>query len=138
MISKLLLARLRPILQRIVGPFQNSFLAGRSPYDNMILTQEVVHSLMSLKGRKGGMILKLDIHKAYDTVSWQFLRERVLLLDFTHELLDLIMFSISHMTTYIIWNGVFDFLSFHLLGAFVMGILSRHISLSWSWRDFTI
>lgn len=84
------------------------------------------------------MILKLDIHKAYDTVSWQFLRERVLLLDFTHELLDLIMFSISHMTTYIIWNGVFDFLSFHLLGAFVMGILSRHISLSWSWRDFTI
>lgn len=39
-LSKLLVNRLRPILQRIIGPYQSSFL---STSDNIIATQEVVH-----------------------------------------------------------------------------------------------
>lgn len=95
----MLVSRLRPILQRIVGPFQNSFLAGRGTSDNILITQEVVHSLVNLKGQRGGMILKLDIHKAYDTVSFQFLHETLLLLDLPNVLIELVMFSIKHMTT---------------------------------------
>lgn len=105
LVSKVLVSRLRPILHQIVGPFQNSFLAGRGTSDNILITQEVVHSLVNLKGRRGGMILKLDIHKAYDTVSWQFLHETLLLLDLPNVLIELVMFSIKHMTTSIVWNG---------------------------------
>lgn len=99
MISKVLVARLRPILQRVVGPFQNSFLAGS---DNILIVQEMVHNL---KGRGGSMILKLSIHKAYDTVSWSFLHDTLLTFGFPTHVVSLIMYSVSHMKTSILWNG---------------------------------
>nr|WMB96901.1 reverse transcriptase [Solanum melongena]WMB97091.1 reverse transcriptase [Solanum aethiopicum] len=63
LISKVLVARLRPILQRVVGPFQNSFLAGRSTADNILVTQEEIHSLMNRKGRQGGILSLIFIKR---------------------------------------------------------------------------
>ncbi|ONK56452.1 uncharacterized protein A4U43_C10F8860 [Asparagus officinalis] len=74
-LTKLIVNRLQPLLQENVAPFQNSFLPGRGTSDNIIVTQDVVHSLMKRKGRKGGVIFKIDLHKAYDSVSWDFLRK---------------------------------------------------------------
>lgn len=95
----MLVSRLRPILQRIVGPFQIRFLAGRGTSDNILIMHEVVHSLVNLNGQWGGMILKLDIHKVYDTVSFQFLYETLLLLDLSNILIEIVIFFIKHMTT---------------------------------------
>lgn len=46
-----------------MGPFQNSFLAGRGTSEKILIVQEMVHTLMNLNPlRKGGsMILKLEI-----------------------------------------------------------------------------
>lgn len=104
-LSKVIVNRLRPILQRIVGPFQSSFLPGRSTTDNILITQEVEHSLMRRKGRQGGMICKIDLHKAYDSVSWQFIRESLLFFHVPVSLVDLIMFCISNIDIAVIWNG---------------------------------
>lgn len=41
----------------------------------MVITQEVLHSLRKKKGKKGAMIVKIDLEKAYDRVDWQFLEE---------------------------------------------------------------
>lgn len=40
-----------------------------------------MHSLMGKKGRKGAMICKIDLHKAYDSVSWSFFIEVLLFYD---------------------------------------------------------
>lgn len=73
-ISKIIVDRLRPLLTKIVSPFQSSFIPGRTTNDNIIITQEILHTLRSKKGKKGGMIFKIDLEKAYDKVSWKFLQ----------------------------------------------------------------
>lgn len=45
----------------------------KSIFDNLVITQEVINSLNNLKGRKIGMILKIDLEKAYDKIQWDFL-----------------------------------------------------------------
>lgn len=41
----------------------------------MVVCQEIVHSLRYTSGRRGGIVLKLDMEKAYDRMSWQFIVE---------------------------------------------------------------
>ncbi|GJX56334.1 probable L-cysteine desulfhydrase, chloroplastic [Tanacetum coccineum] len=71
-ISKILTSRIKKGLNKLVNLNQSAFIQGRSIQDNILLTQEL------LKGynRKGGSkrcSLKIDIAKAYDTISWEFL-----------------------------------------------------------------
>ncbi|GLT65467.1 hypothetical protein SLA2020_378990 [Shorea laevis] len=54
---------------QLIGPYQSSFLAGRSMTNNIVLTQEVVHSMQRMKGSNGAMLLKIDLHKAFDSVD---------------------------------------------------------------------
>ena len=51
------------------------------------------------------MILKLDIHKAYDTLNWDFLQSILLEFGFPTKLIDLIMFCVRNMAISVIWNG---------------------------------
>lgn len=104
-LSKVIVNRIRPLLQQLVGPLQGSFLPGRSTADNIILTQETIHSMTRLKGRRGAMALKIDLHKAFDSVSWSFLREVLHHFNFPPPLIELIMFSISSNRLSILWNG---------------------------------
>lgn len=55
-ITKIIVARIRPMLLKIISPNQSSFIPGRSTTDNTIITQEVLHTLRAKKGKKGGMI----------------------------------------------------------------------------------
>lgn len=50
---------------------QSGFIRGRSITENFILASELVQS--ALKGKKPMIVLKLDFHKAFDTVSWDAL-----------------------------------------------------------------
>ncbi|CAH9085655.1 unnamed protein product [Cuscuta epithymum] len=103
-ISKLLVSRMRKWIGQIIGPFQSSFVPGRGTTDNILITQEVVHSLESRKGRKCGMIMKLDLQKAYDCLSWKFLEVTLTDFGFPMEFTRLIMNSIREMKIGIIWN----------------------------------
>ncbi|XP_073054082.1 uncharacterized protein [Primulina eburnea] len=64
-ISKLLYSRLRDVVERLVTPNQSGFVPGRMISDNILLAQELTHSL-TLPTRGGNVILKLDMAKAYD------------------------------------------------------------------------
>ncbi|KAL5581946.1 hypothetical protein UlMin_014388 [Ulmus minor] len=76
-VTKILANRLKPLLDRIICPTQNAFVPGRSIHDNSVLVQEAIHSMKKKKGALGWMALKIDLEKAYDRVSWQFI-EKVL------------------------------------------------------------
>jgi hypothetical protein len=69
LLSKILVSRLRPFLDDIVSPLQNSFIPGRSTKDNAIVLQEVLHSMRKSKKKNGDMVFKLDLEKAYDRVN---------------------------------------------------------------------
>lgn len=65
-ITKIIAQRLRLILPYVVSENQSSFTPGRSIIDNILWLQETIHFLRYLKGKKGYMILKLDLEKVYD------------------------------------------------------------------------
>lgn len=105
LLSKVLVNRIRPLLEKLIGPHQSSFLPGRSTSDNIILTQEAIHSMRNSKCKKGSMILKIDLHKAFDCVSWDFLREVLSHFNFPPILINLILFCVSSCSLSVLWNG---------------------------------
>lgn len=70
--SKLLVKRLSSLLPRIISFKQGAFIHVRNIFENISLTQEMVHSINKpCRGRN--VMLKIDMAKAYDSVEWNFL-----------------------------------------------------------------
>lgn len=62
---------------------QSTFVPGRSIIDNALIAIELIHYLKcKKKGALGDVALKLDISKAYERVSWEYLQEIMLKLGF--------------------------------------------------------
>ncbi|KAL8151704.1 hypothetical protein V2J09_021512, partial [Rumex salicifolius] len=74
-ITKVMVIRLKEVISKLIGPTQSSFIPGRLSTDNIVMVQEAVQSMRRRKGRKGWMLLKLDLEKAYDRIRWDFLED---------------------------------------------------------------
>eukprot|EP00253_Pinus_taeda_P026017 PITA_26017 len=74
-ITSMMAKRLKPLLDKLISAEQTSFVEGRQILDGLVVTQEVIHSLKFKKQK--GMMIKLDLSKAYDRLSWKYL-EKVL------------------------------------------------------------
>jgi len=68
-ISKILVNRLWPLLDKIVSPFQSAFIPGRSINENILLMHEIMHKFRKIKGKQACVALKLDMEKAYDRLE---------------------------------------------------------------------
>lgn len=67
-----------PLMMKLTNQNQASFVAGRFITNNIVVAQEVVHSMKGFKGRKYGMALKINLEKVYDRVRWDFLEDPLL------------------------------------------------------------
>lgn len=68
-ISKVSANRLIPVMTKVTGRDQASFIPSRSTVDNIVVAQEVIHSLSKRRGKKAGFMVKVDLEKAYDRVD---------------------------------------------------------------------
>ncbi|XP_060187662.1 uncharacterized protein LOC132616912 [Lycium barbarum] len=71
-ISKLLNSKLSTILPRIISQNQSGFVKGRAITENIFLTQQIFNDIGKQVPRDN-IVIKLDMSKAYDKVSWNFL-----------------------------------------------------------------
>ena len=71
-ITKLLANRLQLVLPTIINPSQAAFIKGRSIQSNILLANDLTRNLHS-KHRGNRVCLKADLHKAFDSISWNFL-----------------------------------------------------------------
>lgn len=81
-ITKVLVNRFRPLLSDLAGPLQGNFTPGRGTTDNIILAQEVMQTIHTHTTKGGLVALKIDLEKAFDRVSWDFLRSTLMILVF--------------------------------------------------------
>ncbi|GKV38629.1 hypothetical protein SLEP1_g46518 [Rubroshorea leprosula] len=58
-----------------------------------------------LKGKKRALAFKIDLHKAFDSVDWNYLREVLIDFNLPDQLVRLIMFSVTSLQLSVIWNG---------------------------------
>ena len=68
-ISKILAARLKPPLHKLIYPLQAAFVPNRTIQENSILVHEIFHTMKKKQGRGGLMAIKIDMEKAYDKMS---------------------------------------------------------------------
>lgn len=65
---------LKPLLSALNSSTQNAFVARRQIQDNIDIAHEVFHFLKMRKTKcKFELGIKLDMHKAYKRVEWDFL-----------------------------------------------------------------
>ena len=71
--------------------------------DGIITVQETIHSLKCT--RSPGMLIKLDIAKAYDKLSWEHLKEMLKAFGFCREWIEWVMGLVSSPFFSILLNG---------------------------------
>ena len=104
-ITKIIVGRLRPYLDKLIAPCQAAFVPGRRGVDNAIIVQEIIHSMEKTKGRGGYMALKIDLEKVYDKLEWSFIRDTLLRFNLPKNLIELIMSCVLSVATSILFNG---------------------------------
>lgn len=90
-ITKLIVARLRSVLNRLVSLLQIAFVPNRKGINNAIIVQELIHTMSRKHGSEGLMAIKIDLEKAHDRLEWSFIRDTLLLYKFPSHLISLIM-----------------------------------------------
>jgi hypothetical protein len=71
LLTKVLARRLAPWMTELVDDNQFAFIRGRCIQDNFLLVQESARALHTKK--EASLLFKVDIAKAFDSVSWPFL-----------------------------------------------------------------
>jgi hypothetical protein len=104
LVTKLLANRLAMKLQEMVSPVQSAFIKGRFIQDNFMLVQQTVRFMHQRKFSH--ILFKLDISKAFNSVSWPFLLEVLQKLGFGHIWRDIISGLLSSATTRVLLNGI--------------------------------
>ena len=60
-------------MDELISPNQSSFISSRQWANNIIIAQELIHSMQNMKYAKGFMAIKIDLKNAYDRVNREFL-----------------------------------------------------------------
>jgi hypothetical protein len=72
LVSKVLAKRLGKVMDSIISKNQSAFIKGRHLADGVVVVNEVVD--LAKRTKKECVIFKVDFEKAYDSVSWSFLK----------------------------------------------------------------
>ena len=102
LVTKILANRLACRLNVMVSPSQTAFIKGRFIQDNFMLVQQTrfLHSQ-----KQPRILLKLDITKAFDSVSWPFLLEVLAKMGFGPRWRDLLSGLLVTSSTRVLLNG---------------------------------
>lgn len=110
-ISKILAVRFAVLLPKFISENQAGFVKGRLITENVSLAQELIHGIKHHDG-SGNLIIKLDMSKAYDRLSWSFLKKSMNKFGFSDRVTDIIFRLIYNNWYSVIINGTrFGFFS---------------------------
>ncbi|XP_054801608.1 uncharacterized protein LOC129305663 [Prosopis cineraria] len=104
-VTKVIANRVKSLLPTIIAPNQCGFISGRTSSDNIIISQEVIHSMSNMKGKKGFMAIKIDLEKAYDRVNWDFLISCLEEINLPTKLVEVIQQCVRSSKMQLLWEG---------------------------------
>lgn len=105
-VTKSLANRIKVILPEVIDVEQSGFVQGRLITDNGLIAIECFHWLKKKrKGKKGMMVVKLDMSKAYDRIEWNFVQSVLTKMGFPDNIVGVIMKCISTVSYQILING---------------------------------
>ena len=102
-LTKVLANRIKRVLDKVISKSQNAFVKYRQILDAVLIANELVDS--TLRRKKQGMVCKLNIEKAYDSISWEFLYQVMGRMGFGSRWLSWIKWCISTASFSVLING---------------------------------
>ncbi|XP_059284936.1 uncharacterized protein LOC132038264 [Lycium ferocissimum] len=102
--SRLIHGRLVSKLSDIISLNQSGFVKDRSIVENILLTQEIVSDIR-LRTKDANMIIKLDMAKAYDRVSWLLLTKVLRQMGFSEKIIDMVYRIVNNNWYSVLING---------------------------------
>lgn len=104
-ISKVLQGRIEKVLHKIISPNQTGFIMGRNISENVLLAQEIIRDI-NKRNKHHNVVVKLDMTKAYDRVSWIFLTKVMRSFEFGERIIDMVWRLVSNNRYSILINGL--------------------------------
>ena len=65
--TKVLANKIKRVMDKVISKSQNDFVEGRQILDVVLIANKIADS--TLRRKKCGLVCKLDIEKAYDSIS---------------------------------------------------------------------
>ncbi|KAK1681084.1 hypothetical protein QYE76_041932 [Lolium multiflorum] len=103
LVAKILATRLAPRMESLVDRNQCAFIRKRCIHDNFMLVQQTARFLHREKEPR--VMLKLDIARAFDSVSWGFLMEVLQRIGFGPRFRELVSLLLATASTRVLLNG---------------------------------
>jgi hypothetical protein len=103
LIAKIISRRIKGILSKSISQEQFGFLEGRQIHEAIGVVEEAMHSIKTRKLK--GAVLKIDLSKVYDRVSWIFLKLLLTHLGFGFSFINWIMSCITTVSFVVLING---------------------------------
>ena len=101
--ATIMVNRLKPIFPDLIAQEQTGFVKGRQIMDGIVVAQDVIHSLKNSKNKI--MLIKLDLAKDYDRLSWEYLRGILMAHGFHKRWVKWIMSMVSTPVMSVMLNG---------------------------------
>eukprot|EP00253_Pinus_taeda_P024520 PITA_24520 len=102
-IAKTIEARLKPILSRCISSEHFGFLDSHQIHEAIGVAQETIHSVTLMQ--KKGAVVKIDLSKAYDRISWTYIRMLLTHLGFKINFINWVMGCITSVSFAVLING---------------------------------
>lgn len=101
--AKILASRLAKRIDSLIVPVQSAFIKGRCIQDNFLFVQGMARHFHRTK--RPMLLIKLDIAKAFDTVSWTYLLDMMRARGFGQRWRDWISMLLSSASSRVLVNG---------------------------------
>lgn len=102
-LSKLLAGRLQKVIHCVIYEPQSAFIKGKQVLDGVLIANELVDEAKKLK--KQGVLFKADFEKAYDSVSWKYLKFVLGKMGFDKKWINWMMECVTSTSISVLVNG---------------------------------
>lgn len=104
-VAKIMAKRLGRVVEKLVSPNQRAFVKGKWIAENSAIANEVIHKVRKHKGKKGLMVLKIDMKKVYDIMEWSFVIRLLKTWGFNESLCGLVRSCMKSVYFSLLLNG---------------------------------
>ena len=92
-------------MPKLISQSQSSFVPSRQTSNNILVVQEVVHSMRNKKRKTSVMAIKINLEKAYDRLKWDFIHDTFEDTSLACNFINLVQECISYVNMSLLWSG---------------------------------